>query len=70
MSFEIFLRIYNGDDNYYMQDLKHLRFFGCKIRVHILEKMQIESYKYMEKMRKGILVGYKNIKIFQINFLL
>lgn len=35
MSFEIFLHIYNGDDNNSFQDLIHLKIFRYKARVHI-----------------------------------
>lgn len=35
MPLEVFLRAYHGDDDNYTYDLKHLRVFECKARVHI-----------------------------------
>ena len=65
---EVFLRAYHGDNDDYTQDLKHLKIFGCKARVHIPEEKRAKSRKYMGKMREGILVGYEDVNIFRIYF--
>ena len=61
---KVFLRTYNGDDNNYTQDLTHLKIFECKARVYIPQEKRAKSRKYMDKMKEGILVGYKDVNIF------
>lgn len=65
---EVFLRAYHRDNDGYTQDLKCLKIFGCKAQVYISEEKKAKSRKYIEKMKEGILVGYKDVNIFQIYF--
>lgn len=68
MPLKIFLRVYHEDNDDYVQDLKHLKIFWCKAWIHIEQKKQAKSGKYMSKVKKGILVSYKDDNIFQIYF--
>lgn len=70
MFFEVFLYAYYGNNDNYTQDLKHLKIFEYKAEIHILKEKQAKFYKYICKKKENILVSYKDIKIFQIDFLL
>lgn len=70
MLLEIFLyKYYKYNDNY-TQNLKHLKIFEYKAYIYILKKKLVKFYRYIGKIKKDILIGYKNINIFQIYFLL
>lgn len=70
MPLKVFLYAYYGDNDNYTQKTKHLKIFTCKAQVHILQEKRAKSSKYMDRMREGVLVGYENVNIFKIDFLL
>lgn len=61
---KIFLHLYYENDDDYIQDLKYFKIFRYKAWVHISQEKQVKFSKYISKIKKKILVSYKDINIF------
>ena len=44
----------------------HLKVYGCRVYIYIPQDLQIQSQKIIKRVKKGILIKYKNSLIYHI----
>ena len=65
----VWLRAYNSSQDDYIQDITHLRTFGCRVYVNIPAEKRVKSRKVGPVGgREGYFVGYTTTNIYRIYF--